>query len=172
MPLPAPGNQRLRFPALLACLAYGYVADIDVYALFDVGMYILCHISSIFRLHMTFIRINWRGQRAFDLRIGGTKMLKSNGFLIAAVSALTLIVVVACGGAADEPTAAESSQPAMQPQAATDSAPPMPSLQPVQATVVATPTPLPTNTPTAAQESVSVGGRLRIASIPPVQQLL
>ena len=99
-------------------------------------------------------------------------MLKSNGFLIAAVSALTLIVVVGCGGAADEPAPAESSQPATQPQAATDSAPPMPSLQPVQATVVATPTPLPTNTPTAAQESVSVGGRLRIASIPPVQQLL
>ena len=80
--------------------------------------------------------------------------------LIAAAAAMLLTVAVACGGASETPDTS----------ALAVSAPTEPSA-PV-ATVVATATPNPTNTPTAAQETTGIGGRLRIATIPPVQQLV
>ena len=101
--------------------------------------------------------------------------------IIAAVAALLLVAAVACSGASEQPaspaatTAASPAQPApaaTQPGAApadaTTAAPPTA----VPTAVIATATPRPTNTPTAAQETEAVGGRLRIATIPPVQQLV
>ena len=109
--------------------------------------------------------------------------------ILAAIAAVALLVVgVACGGAAEEtgsaaaPAAApqqaaqqqqaqtqeqqqtQQQAPAGQQQQASQPATPIP-------TVIATATPSPTNTPTAAQETTALGGRLRIATIPPIQQL-
>ena len=100
--------------------------------------------------------------------------------------ALLLSISVACGGTSEDTGSAAA--PAAQPQTAqqqpqdnqqqpqdnqssgneqtSDAAAPTPI-----PTVVATATPSPTNTPTAAQETTALGGRLRIATIPPVQQL-
>ena len=85
------------------------------------------------------------------------------------VAIALLMLGIACGGATTEesaPAAADTPAPA---QDATT-----PASQPAAAaaTVVATATPRPTNTPTAAQDVTSVAARLRIASIPPVQQLV
>ena len=97
------------------------------------------------------------------------------------VAALMLAIGVACGGTADEPS--EPSDPSAgqttqqeQQQGTSGSAPaateaPSAPATPIP-TVVATATPSPTNTPTAAQETTALGGRLRIATIPPVQQLV
>ena len=108
---------------------------------------------------------------------------------LAIAASLLLLVGVACGGAAEEPaapaapaqqpaTAAQQQQPAAAP-AATE-APAAPAQQQSQAaqpaapapTIVATATPSPTNTPSVAQQSEVVGGRLRIAVTPPVQELV
>ncbi len=93
-------------------------------------------------------------------------MLKSSVFLIAASLALT-IFLVACGGAGEDTTPGESAPASDQSQPAT--AVPTAAARP---TVVATATPRPTNTPSAAQEITEVAGRLRIATVPPVQQLV
>lgn len=95
-------------------------------------------------------------------------------------AALLLAIGVACGGAADEPSAPAAGQTTQQEQpqqgtsgsapAATD-APSAPATA-VPTPVIATATPSPTNTPSAAQETAALGGRLRIATIPPVQQLV
>ena len=115
---------------------------------------------------------------------GGTKLVRPT-ILVSMIAALLLIIGVACGGAAEETPA--TSAPAAQPQtgqeqtqqqqtqqqqapasgqaASADPPTPIP-------TVIATATPSPTNTPTAAQETTALGGKLRIATIPPVQQLV
>lgn len=95
--------------------------------------------------------------------------------IAALAAALLLSVGIACGGATEDTAAppagsgAGQSAPAQQP-AATDAAPAA-TATPIP-TVVATATPSPTSTPSAAQETEAVGGRLRIATIPPVQQLV
>ena len=104
--------------------------------------------------------------------------------LVAAAAALLLVIGVACGGTSEDTGAA--SAPAAQPQQAaqqqTQQQQPATGGQQQQSaapaaatpipTVIATATPSPTNTPTAAQETEQIGGRLRIATIPPVQQLV
>lgn len=109
--------------------------------------------------------------------------------IFAMAAALLLAIGVACGGASEQdatpsaPSAAqqEATQPAAAPTTASGagsapapteaaSAPAAPTAVPTA--VIATATPSPTNTPTAAQETEAVGGRLRIATIPPVQQLV
>ncbi len=98
-------------------------------------------------------------------------MLKPTIALSVAAS-LLLVVGIACGGAAEEPAPAATAvpaAPAQQPAAETQAQPAQPAT-PVP-TVIATATPSPTNTPTVAQETAALGGRLRIATIPPVQQL-
>ena len=109
--------------------------------------------------------------------------------IFAAIAAVALLVVgVACGGAAEEttgtsapaaaPQQAAPQQQAQQQQQQTQQQAPAGQQQPASQpatpvpTVIATATPSPTNTPTAAQETTALGGRLRIATIPPVQQLL
>lgn len=94
-------------------------------------------------------------------------MLKSSVFLIAASLALT-IFLVACGGAGEDTTPGESAPASDQSQPATA----VPAPAAARPTVVATATPRPTNTPSAAQEITEVAGRLRIATVPPVQQLV
>ncbi len=103
--------------------------------------------------------------------------------LVAVAAALLLAIGVACGGAAQEEPAtsappAESQtqgqqdttqQQPEQPASSDQTAPETPAT-PIP-TVIATATPSPTNTPTAEQETAAVGGRLRIATVPPVQQL-
>ncbi len=94
-------------------------------------------------------------------------MLKA--VILPLVAIALLILGIACGGATTEesaPVAADTPAPA---QDATT-----PASQPAApaATVVATATPRPTNTPSSAQDVTSVATRLRIASIPPVQQLV
>ena len=80
-------------------------------------------------------------------------------YLIMTGVALAMMLFVACGGAGEE--------------TATMVAPTEPSEPPTPvATVVATSTPEPTNTPSAAQDIETVAGRLRIATIPPIQQLV
>lgn len=101
--------------------------------------------------------------------------------VLALASAMLLVIGIACGGASEAPAApaAPASQPSseqQQPQQGQQQAPaaeqPTASEPPTAIpTVVATATPSPTNTPTAAQETTTLGGRLRIATIPPVQQL-
>ena len=101
--------------------------------------------------------------------------------VFALAGALLLAIGIACGGASETPPApaAPASQPSSEqqqtqqdqqqaPAAAEPTASEPPTAVP---TVVATATPSPTNTPTAAQETTALGGRLRIATIPPVQQL-
>ena len=93
-------------------------------------------------------------------------MLKPTMFFVMA-AALLLTIGVACGGASQQdaaPSAPAAAQPEATPPAAAPTA--------VPTAVIATATPSPTNTPTAAQETQAVGGRLRIATIPPVQQLV
>ena len=114
-------------------------------------------------------------------------MLKPTIVLTIAAS-LLLVVGIACGGAAEEPAPAApaaappTAAPAAQ-QSGGGSAPAAttaPAGQPQQQapaataapTIVATATPRPTNTPSAAQESTAVGGRLKIAVTPPVQELV
>ena len=108
--------------------------------------------------------------------------------ILALAAALLLVVAVACGGASDDgdapaaPSAAqqEATQPAAAPTAASDAAPEPTAASAASDTaptaaptaVIATATPSPTSTPSAAQETETVGGRLRIATIPPVQQLV
>ena len=108
--------------------------------------------------------------------------------ILALAAALLLVVAVACGGASDDgdapaaPSAAqqEATQPAAAPTAASDAAPEPTAASAASDTaptaaptaVIATATPSPTSTPSAAQETEAVGGRLRIATIPPVQQLV
>ena len=100
------------------------------------------------------------------------------------VAALLVAIGVACGGTTDEPSepsdpsAGQTTQQGQQQeqQGTSGSAPaateaPSAPATPIP-TVVATATPSPTNTPTAAQETTTLGGRLRIATIPPVQQLV
>ena len=94
-------------------------------------------------------------------------MLKPSVFLIAASLALT-IFLVACGGAGEDTTPGESALSGDQSQPETA----VPAQVAAQSTVVATATPRPTNTPSAAQEITEVAGRLRIATVPPVQQLV
>ncbi len=104
--------------------------------------------------------------------------------LLAALAALLVIVGVACGGATEDTStaapagdstaggsssaAAAPTQASAAPAAETPTEPPAPIATPV----VATATPSPTSTPSAAQETAATGGRLRIATIPPVQQLV
>ena len=100
--------------------------------------------------------------------------------LAAVAAALLLVIGVACGGTSQEQTApaaqSQPEQPQTQPQEQQQQAPAAeqataadpPTAVP---TVIATATPSPTNTPTAAQETTALGGTLRIATIPPVQQL-
>ena len=80
-------------------------------------------------------------------------MLTPRNLLIATL-ALAVALFVACGGTSEE--------------TATMAAPTEP-LEPTTpvATVVATSTPKPTNTPSTAQDIETVAGRLRIATIPP-----
>ena len=80
------------------------------------------------------------------------------------------LFVVGCGageqGAPADPTQSDDQQ-------TTNPVPPTSSSLPTPvATFVATATPRPTNTPSAAQETTALGGRLRIATIPPIQQLV
>lgn len=84
--------------------------------------------------------------------------------LITMVPALLVAIGIACGGPAEETSQPDAQPQAEQQQQAAQAPTPIP-------TVVATATPSPTNTPTAAQETGALGGRLRIATIPPVQQL-
>ncbi len=105
-------------------------------------------------------------------------VLKST--IILTVAASLLLVGIACGGAAEEPapvapaaaqpTAAPAAQQA--PAATTAAAAPAQPAATAVPTIVATATPRPTNTPSAAQESTAVGGRLKIAVTPPVQELV
>ena len=93
--------------------------------------------------------------------------------LITAVLTIGTLIIIACGGAVDQPgaeTTAQQQPGAAEPTAASIRPSPLPPTPAV--TIVATATPRPTNTPTAAQAITEVGGRLRIASIPPVQQLV
>ena len=102
-------------------------------------------------------------------------MLKST-ILLGVSASLLLAFAVACGGtgqapasdtpAAEQPTTAPAS--ASQTTAPEATKPP----QPAVTAVVATATPRPTNTPSAAQESQAIGGRLKIAVTPPVQELV
>ena len=109
--------------------------------------------------------------------------------IFATAAALLLAIGVACGGASEQdatpsaPSAAqqEATQPAAAPTTASGAgSAPAPTAASgaaaaptaVPTAVIATATPSPTNTPTAAQETEAVGGRLRIATIPPVQQLV
>ena len=115
-------------------------------------------------------------------------MLKPT-IVLAIAASLLLVVGIACGGAAEEPAPAAPAAPAQQPAAASQqqaaapaateapAAPAQQQGQPAQpaatvAPVIATATPSPTNTPSAAQQSELVGGRLRIAVTPPVQELV
>ena len=96
--------------------------------------------------------------------------------LLSVSASLLLAFAVACGGtgqapasdapAAEQPTSAPAS--ASQPTAPEATQP----SQPAVTAVVATATPRPTNTPSAAQESQAIGGRLKIAVTPPVQELV
>ena len=92
-------------------------------------------------------------------------MIRLTNFLIG-VTTIAMLAILACSGAGDESPEGKSTQQSTQPPEIT-SAPATP-----QSTVVATATPEPTNTPSAAQQSTTLGGRLRIAEIAPVQQLL
>ena len=99
-------------------------------------------------------------------------------FTIAA--SLLLLVGIACGGAEEVAPAAPAEQPTAAPASQQSSAPAAPDATTAPAaqdatavpTIVATATPRPTNTPSAAQESTAVGGRLKIAVTPPVQELV
>ena len=107
-------------------------------------------------------------------------MLKPTIALSIAAS-LLLVAGIACGGAAEEPApATPATQPVGQTQSeseqsqqpADSSGSAQPTAAPATlAPVIATATPAPTNTPSAAQATEALGGRLRIATIPPVQQL-
>ena len=108
--------------------------------------------------------------------------------ILALAAALLLVVAVACGGASDDgdapaaPSSAqqEATQPAAAPTTASDAAPAPTTASDASDTaptaaptaVIATATPSPTNTPSAAQEAEFADTRLRIATIPPVQQLV
>ena len=119
-------------------------------------------------------------------------MLKPT-IVLAMAASLLLAVGIACGGAAEEPAPAAPAAPAQQPAAgsqqqsqqqaaapAATEAPAAPSQQQSQsaqpaatvAPVIATATPSPTNTPSAAQQADVIGGRLRVAVTPPVQELV
>ena len=113
-------------------------------------------------------------------------MLKST-IALAVAASLLLVAGIACGGAAEQPApAAPAQQPtvavaAAQQQAAAPATTMAPASQPTSApaaaqpavtAVVATATPRPTNTPSAAQQAAVIGGRLRIAVTPPVQELV
>ena len=92
-------------------------------------------------------------------------MLKPSSLLTVTVATLTF-VIIACSGAGENTVSEEPTQSGA-PTQAISSAPATPAT-----TIVATPTPRPTNTPSAAQGSTTLGGRLRIATIPPIQQLV
>ncbi len=111
-------------------------------------------------------------------------MLKST-IALAVAASLLMVAGIACGGAAEQPApAAPAQQPtvaAAQQQAAAPATTMAPASQPTSApaaaqpavtAVVATATPRPTNTPSAAQQAAVIGGRLRIAVTPPVQELV
>ena len=90
-------------------------------------------------------------------------------------AALLLTAGIACGGAAEE--SAPAASPAAPPQQAAATAPAagqptQPPAAPAATAVVSTSTPSPTNTPSAAQQAATIGGRLRIAVTPPVQELV
>ena len=103
--------------------------------------------------------------------------------IAALAAALLLAVGIACGGATEDTAAPSAGSGAGQSApAATDAAAsgqpaateagPAATATPIPTVVIATATPSPTSTPSAAQETEAVGGRLRIATIPPVQQLV
>ncbi len=109
--------------------------------------------------------------------------MKPTMLLPAMVAAMMLFAGIACGGAAEEtapapPTAApaaatqapQQQQPAAPAPATQAAQPAQPAAQPTA--VIATATPRPTNTPSAAQQSEVIGGSLRIATIPPIQELI
>ena len=89
--------------------------------------------------------------------------MSKQAVLTAAVVTVGVLIIVGCGGAVDEPAAAAPASALIRPAA-------LPAT-PVT-TIVATATPRPTNTPTSAQAITEVAGRLRIASVPPTQQLV
>ncbi len=102
-------------------------------------------------------------------------MLKPT-ILLGVSASLLLAFAVACGGtgqapasdapAAEPPTSAPAS--AAQPTAPESTQP----SQPAVTAVISTATPEPTNTPSAAQQSAVIGGRLSVAVTPPVQELV
>ena len=98
-------------------------------------------------------------------------MSKIAVLITVALTAVT-VTIVGCGGAVEQPAAGVATQP--QASDAATAAPVRPSPLPATpaVTIVATATPRPTNTPSAAQAVTDLGGRLRIASVPPVQQLV
>jgi ABC-type transport system substrate-binding protein len=106
---------------------------------------------------------------------GGTNLLKPT-ILLGIAASLLLVFAIACGGAGqapasdapavDQPTSAPAS--AAQPSAPESTQP----SQPAVTAVISTATPEPTNTPSAAQESGVIGGRLSVAVTPPVQELV
>ena len=96
--------------------------------------------------------------------------------LLGVSASLLLAFAVACGGTGQAPAsdAPATEQPTSAPASASQPTAPeatQPS-QPAVTAVVATATPRPTNTPSAAQESQAIGGRLKIAVTPPVQELV
>jgi ABC-type transport system substrate-binding protein len=104
---------------------------------------------------------------------------------LAVAASLLLVVGIACGGAAEQPAApaAPAQQPAAaasQQQAAATDAPAASDQEQSQPTqppaavppIIATATPSPTNTPSAAQQADVIGGRLSVAVTPPVQELV
>ena len=106
--------------------------------------------------------------------------------LLSAMISVALFAGIACGGAAEAPAPTTEAPAAAAPVAAAPAtlqqpaAPATQAAQPAQpaqpaaepTAVIATATPRPTNTPSAAQQSEVVGGRLRIATIPPIQELI
>ena len=102
-------------------------------------------------------------------------MLKST-ILLGVSASLLLAFAVACGGTGQAPASdtPAAEQPTTAPASASQTTAPeaTPPSQPAVTAVVATATPRPTNTPSAAQESQAIGSRLKIAVTPPVQELV
>ncbi len=137
---------------------------IIVYHTFDLSVFALYTSRVVAPMAVTVISLSF---------LGGNKLVKPT-ILFAPAAALLLVIGIACGGANETPAASQSSeqQQTQTGQQAPAAAEPTASEPPTAIpTVVATATPSPTSTPTAAQETETVGGRLRIATIPPVQQL-
>ena len=96
-------------------------------------------------------------------------MLKPT-ILLAVIASMLLLTGIACGGTTQE-TDTGSEQATTAPDTGGSAGSDQPP-QPGSTSIISTATPSATNTPSAAQQSESVGGRLSMAVTPPVQELV